>query len=113
MAEIYFILGIFTPFILFASYKIFTKLVKIRKDHIVNLTSHNITDVRKDIVALFKIVKELEENIKNLHEITQETQKATKVLFPDNFDSSKSEGKTVFIKNGEEKKYETIDWRNR
>lgn len=69
--------------------------------------------LQKDIDSLNTRMKKLEEDMDYLYRLNNETQKTNELLFPQNFDKDKVEGATVFIKDGEEKKYETIDWRSR
>ena len=85
---------------------------KIRKRKSIK-QSGDIKQVRAEIDDLKSAVNELHEDMKHLQEVNNETQKRNELLFPQNFDKDKVEGKTVFVKDGEEKPYETVDWRSR
>ena len=69
--------------------------------------------LKAEVKNLRNIVKDMQTDMKLLQEVNTETQKNNVLLFPQNFDKDKVEGKTVFVKNGEEKPYETVDWRSR
>lgn len=86
-------------------------LLDFRKTPIVQM--EDINQLRVELDELRNTVSELREDMKHLQEVNAETQKTNVFLYPENFDKDKSDGKTVFVKNGEEKPYETIDWRSR
>lgn len=72
-----------------------------------------ISELQNEVKRLHKEIDGLKEDIRLLQQVNSETQRTNELLFPQNFDKTKTEGATVFVKDGEEKKYETIDWRSR
>ena len=95
-------------------------LVYIRKPREPVVKMEDISQLRAEIAELFRVtnllnshIDELREDMKRLQEVNAETEKTNVLLYPQNFDKDKSDGKTVFVKDGEEKPYETIDWRSR
>jgi len=72
-----------------------------------------VRQLRIELNELAFTVNELRDDMKRLQEVNDETQKTNVLLYPENFDKDKSTGTTVFVKNGEEKPYDTIDWRSR
>jgi len=73
----------------------------------------DINQLRIEIDTLWRTIADLRDDMKRLQDLNAETQKTNVLLYPENFDKNKSDGKTVFVKNGEEKPYDTIDWRSR
>jgi hypothetical protein len=67
----------------------------------------------EDINRLQAELDELRDEVNRLQGVNAEIQKTNVLLYPENFDKDKNTGTTVFVKNGEEKPYETIDWRSR
>lgn len=111
MYLLYIVLGAVLVVVCYTVYKPLLKLV-----HSVKERRHKPSDIKqlqKQVSSLRTEIEELKEDIKMFHQVTNETQKTNELLFPQNFDKSKVEGETVFVKDGEEKKYETIDWRSR
>jgi hypothetical protein len=112
MGFVYFLIGILLPITILQIVKLYRKGVfkrKIRKP----VDQTEVKQLRAEFGELRTIVKELHDDMKHLQEVNNETQKRNELLFPQNFDKDKSDGKTVFVKNGEEKPYETVDWRSR
>jgi hypothetical protein len=72
-----------------------------------------VRQLRLELNELAFTVNDLREDMKRLQDLNAETQKTNVLLYPENFDKNKSDGKTIFVKNGEEKPYDTIDWRSR
>ena len=84
-----------------------------RKVHKPIIKVDDVKQLRAELDELHNTVIELRDDLKRFQEVNNETQKNNVLLFPENFDKDKEEGKTVFVKNGEEKSYETVDWRSR
>lgn len=87
------------------------RLLDFRKAPIVQV--EDVDQLRAELDKLRKIIIELREDMDCLQGLNAETEKTNVLLYPENFDKDKNTGTTVFIKNGEEKPYETIDWRSR
>jgi uncharacterized coiled-coil DUF342 family protein len=75
--------------------------------------SSDMKQLKDEIDGLRNTLKEVVTEINQLREVNNETQKTNTMLFPEHFELDKTEGKTVFVKDGEEKPYATIDWRSR
>ena len=88
-------------------------LVYIRKPREPVVKMEDISQLRAELTELRSLIDELREDMKRLQEVNAETEKTNVLLYPQNFDKDKSDGKTVFVKDGEEKPYDTIDWRSR
>ena len=88
-------------------------LVYLRKTREPVVQMEDINQLRVEIAELRTAFNELREDMKRLQEVNAETEKTNVLLYPQNFDKDKNDGKTVFVKDGEEKPYETIDWRSR
>lgn len=112
MNLVYLFIGILLPISVVQLHKLAKKMISKRKTRPIVRTD-DIKQLRNEIDQLRGTVNDLVIDIKQLHEVNSETQKRTEVLFPENFDKDKELGKTVFVKNGEEKVLETIDWRSR
>ena len=113
MGLIYFLIGILLPFVILQIVKVARKRIAKRKTRKPVDQTEDIKHLRTELGELKSAVIELHDDMNRLQEVTNETQKNNVLLFPENFDKDKDEGKTVFVKNGEEKPYETIDWRSR
>jgi prefoldin subunit 5 len=87
--------------------------VYLRKTREPVVQMEDIKQLRAEITELRTAFNELREDMKRLQEVNAETEKTNVLLYPQNFDKDKNDGKTVFVKDGEEKPYETIDWRSR
>jgi hypothetical protein len=112
MNLVYLIIGILLPITILQIHKIVRKIISKRKAKPVVKTD-DIKQLRAEIGELRSVVKDIHDDMKQLQEVNNETQKRNELLFPQNFDKDKVEGKTVFVKDGEEKPYETVDWRSR
>lgn len=112
MDLVYLIIGILLPITILQIRKIAKKVIAKRKSKPVVKTD-DIKQLWTELGELKSAVNELRAEMKQIQEVNDETQKHNELLFPQNFDKDKEDGKTVFIKNGEEKPYETIDWRSR
>lgn len=106
MYELYMALGVVVTILCYVLYKPLLKLVK-------GIKIGRYKELQKEVNNLKKEIGQLKEDMSYLYKVTNETQKTNELLFPQNFDKTKEEGATVFVKDGEEKKYETIDWRSR
>jgi hypothetical protein len=73
----------------------------------------DINSLKAELDELRAIIADLRDDMKHLQDLNAETQKTNVLLYPENFDKDKGTGTTVFVKNGEEKPYDTIDWRSR
>lgn len=68
----------------------------------------------KDLEKLAERVKTLEDGFQTLQDFNQQSIEAAAIMNPTEFTTEMDDkGNTVFLKNGKEKVYETIDWRNR
>jgi hypothetical protein len=112
MDLVYLIIGILLPITILQIRKIVRSFIAKRKSKPIVKTD-DIKQLRAELAELRNILSELRADMKHLQEVNDETQKHSELLFPQNFDKDKDEGKTVFVKNGEEKPYETVDWRSR
>jgi len=112
MDLVYLVIGILLPISILQVHKIIKKVIAKRKARPVVRTD-DIKQLRAEIIDLRNALIELRADMKQIQEVNDETQKHNELLFPQNFDKDKEEGKTVFVKNGEEKPYETVDWRSR
>lgn len=112
MNLVYLIIGILLPITILQIRKIIRRLIAKRKAKPVVRTD-DIKQLRAELAELRNALSELRADMKQVQEVNDETQKRSELLFPQNFDKDKEEGKTVFVKNGEEKPYETVDWRSR
>lgn len=106
MYLLYTVLGVVLAVVCYLLYKPLLKLVK-------GIKINRYKELQKEVNDLHKEIEQLKEDMSHLYKVTNETQKTNELLFPQNFDKNKEEGATVFVKDGEEKKYETIDWRSR
>jgi prefoldin subunit 5 len=88
-------------------------LVYLRKTRKAAVKMEDISQLRSELAELRNTIDELRADMKRLQEVNAETEKTNVLLYPQNFDKNKNDGKTVFVKDGEEKPYETIDWRSR
>lgn len=88
-------------------------LLDFRKPPAPVVQMEDINQLRVELDELRAIVTELHDDMKRLQDLNAETQKTNVLLYPENFDKDKNTGTTVFVKNGEEKPYDTIDWRSR
>lgn len=73
----------------------------------------DIEQLRNEIKDLHSEIDDLRKELHLLSQVTSDTQKTNELLFPESFDKNKSDGATIFVKDGEEKIHETIDWRSR
>ena len=112
MNLVYLIIGILLPITILQVRKIVKGVIAKRKAKPVVRTD-DIKRLRDELDELRNTVRELHDDMKLLQEVNSETQKHNELLFPQNFDKDNVEGKTVFVKDGEEKPYETVDWRSR
>lgn len=87
--------------------------VYLRKTRKPVVQMEDINQLRAELAELRTAFNELCDDMKRLQEVNAETEKTNVLLYPQNFDKDKNDGKTVFVKDGEEKPYETIDWRSR
>lgn len=56
----------------------------------------------------------LEQEVKRLEGLNQQALETAAIMYPTEYTTEIDDnGNTVFLKNGKEKVYETIDWRNR
>lgn len=110
---LYVLIGALAMVALYYVYKPIKKLISYIKIRRSTVGVSKIASIEKDIEDLKSKFNELSLEIQTTKELLGDTQKANTYLYPENFDTSKEDGKTVFVKNGEEKSYETIDWRSR
>jgi hypothetical protein len=113
MEFVYFLAGVLIPTLILQISKMTKKGVFKRKRRINVDKTNDLEQIRAELNNLTNTVSDLRDDMKHLQEVNTETQKTNVLLYPENFDKDKSDGKTVFVKNGEEKPYETIDWRSR
>jgi hypothetical protein len=111
MSLLYSLLGAITVIVIYLAYKPIRKLLSKVKLHRKDVSE--IKELRSDIDRLWDISKELATELQQLKEVTDETQKNNTLLFPERFDTDQTDGKTIFVKEGEEKAYDTVDWRSR
>lgn len=112
MGVVYFLIGLLLP-ITYQLVKVIRKRLAKRKTLKPVVRVDDLKQLRTEIGELNQTVSELRDDMQKLKEVNDESQKRNELLFPQNFDKDPEEGKTVFVKNGEEKPYETIDWRSR
>lgn len=112
MDVVYLVIGSLLPITILQIRKVVKRVITKRKARPVVKTD-DIKQLRAELSELRDTVNELRADMKHLQEVNNETQKRNELLFPQNFDKNKEDGKTVFVKNGEEKPYETVDWRSR
>lgn len=94
-------------------HKIFCDIKNKRKSRLITQPESQST-TREEIDRINEEIARIHEDIKHLSELNEETQRNYILAAPNEFTQEKDEnGKTVFVKNGKEKVYDTIDWRNR
>lgn len=109
---LYFFIGLILPFIFLKAVKSI-KEWRLQSKKPKSIKRNEIKQIKTDIIELKQEILELKTDVHNLLQVNDETEQRTALLFPEKFDIDPSENKTVFIKNGKEKTYETIDWRSR
>lgn len=83
------------------------------KLNLFRFNNDKVQQLEVEIAGLKDEITVLKDDIKRVSNVNNEIQKNNELLFPDHYDKSSPESKTVFVKDGKEKELETIDWRSR
>lgn len=113
MYLVYTFIGIFIATFVFLVYKPTVRFVKNILTRNRRITLKDMKDVTKEISKLHDEIGDIRLEVNLIKEVNEENKKNNSLLYPEHFEHDETTNKTVFVKDGEEKPYETISWRDR